>query len=216
MKNLFLALTLTASIAQAQDAKPAAPAAPAPATPAAPPAAPADPAAPAPAAPAPAATAPDAKAEKVKPFSQNDQKFAKKASEVLQYQLKLAERARGMKEKDPTIADWAGKKQKDLTALWTPFATMSGKYGYSDLATDISKKETSEIAKLSKVKEEKFRVEYLEMFAKESKAALKDMENAPKMVQNAELKTWAENLVKTLKANAEEIDTKFKEEKKRK
>jgi len=152
----------------------------------------------------------------VKPFSPNDQKFAKKASEVLQYQLKLAERARGMKEKDPTIADWAGKKQAELTKLWTPFATMSGKYGYSDLATDISKKETSEIAKLSKVKEEKFRVEYLEMFAKESKAALKDMENTPKMVQNAELKTWAENLVKTLKANAEEIDGKFKEEKKRK
>ena len=52
--------------------------------------------------------------------------------------------------------------------------------------------------------------------AEDAKAALKDMENAPKMVQNAELKTWAENLVKTLKANAEEIDTKFKEEKKRK
>ena len=51
---------------------------------------------------------------------------------------------------------------------------------------------------------------------KESKDALRDMENAPKMVQNAELKAWAEAFVGILKANAPEIENKYKDEKKRK
>ena len=151
----------------------------------------------------------------MKPLAPGDQKFAKKASEVLQYQIKLADRARTMKE-DAELATWAGAKAKELTEKWTPFATICGKYGYSDVATDISKKETGEIAKLSKAKAEKFRQEYLELFMKESKSALRDMENAPKMVQNAELKTWAEGFVSVLKANAPEIETKYKDEKKRK
>ena len=214
MKNLFLALILSAAIAKAQNAQPAAP--PAPPTPPAAPAEPAPPGTPVPAIPPPAGDVkPAGKAEKVKPLAPGDQKFAKKASEVLQYQIKLADRARTMKE-DAELATWAGAKAKELTEKWTPFATICGKYGYTEVATDISKKETGEIAKLSKAKAEKFRQEYLELFMKESKSALRDMENAPKMVQNAELKTWAEGFVSVLKANAPEIETKYKDEKKRK
>jgi hypothetical protein len=215
MKKLILAFAISASLAQAQNAAPGT------TPPATPPAAPATPPAiPPPAAPEqkPAETTPPAtggKAEKVKPFSPGDQKTAKKISEVLQYQLKLAERAKHMKD-DATLAEWSGKKAKELTEKWTPFATMCGKYGFSDVATDISKKETAEIAKLSKAKAEKFRVEYLELFSKEAKSAHKDLENAPKMIQNAELKTWTEGLVTLLKGNAEEIENKYKEEKKRK
>lgn len=211
MKNLFFALILSATMAKAQNAQPPAP--PAPPTP---PAAPAEPATPTPTIPPPAGDVkPAGKPEKVKPLSPGDQKFAKKASEVLQYQLKLADRARTVKE-DAELAAWAGTKAKELTTKWTPFADICGKFGYTDVSLDITKKETAEIGKLSKAKPEKFKQEYLELFMKESKNALRDMENAPKMVQNAELKTWAEGFVTTLKANAPEIETKYKEEKKRK
>lgn len=199
MKKLIFASILTASIACAQTTPPAAPTTP-----------------PVPPPPGAEQKPADAKAEKVKPFSANDQKFAKKASEIVQWQLKISERARGLKEKQPALAEWAGKKQKEFTDRWTPFATMCGKYGFSDVATDASKKEQSDLAKLNKVKDEKFVVEYLELFSKEAKSAFKDMENAPKMVQNAELKSWGETFATLLKTNAEEIEAKFKEEKKKK
>ena len=208
MKKLVLAFILSATITHAQNAVPGTtpPAVP----PAVPPAAP-------PEIPPPGETkAPGAKAEKVKPLSPGDQNFSKKISAVLQFQIKLAERAKGMKENDKEFSEWGAKKHTELTEKWTPFATVIGKYGFSDVATDITKKETGELAKLSKVKEEKLRQEFLELFAKESKNGHKDVENAPKMVQNAELKTWAEATVLLLKANAEEIEAKFKEEKKRK
>ena len=209
MKNLFFALILSTAIANAQNAQPPVP--PAPPTPPAAPAEPAPPAIPPPA----SEVKPAGKVEKVKPLSPGDQKFAKKASEVLQYQLKLADRGRTLKD-DAALATWAGAKAKEFTSKWTPLADICGKYSYTDVALDISKKETGEISKLSKAKDEKFRQEYLELFMKESKSALRDMENAPKMVQNAELKTWAEGFVTVLKANAPEIETKYKEEKKRK
>lgn len=213
MKKLVLAFILSATITHAQNAVPGT------TPPTVPPAVPPEippPTVPPVTPPAGEAKAPGAKPEKVKPLSPGDQNFSKKISAVLQLQIKLAERAKGMKEKDKDMADWGTKKHKELTEKWTPFATLVGKYGFSDVATDITKKETGELAKLSKVKEEKFRQEFLELFAKESKNGHKDMENAPKMVQNAELKTWAEATVLMLKANAEEIETKFKEEKKRK
>ena len=200
MKKFVLALILTTTIARAQTTPPAAPPIPPPVAPA----------------PTGEQKAPDAKPEKVKPFSPGDQSFSKKVSAILQYQIKLAERALGMREKDKEFSDWGSKKQKEFTEKWTPFATIAGKHGFTDVATDISKKETAELAKLSKVKEEKFRQELLELFSKEAKSAFKDLENAPKMVQNAELKTWAESTVLLLKANADEIEGKFKEEKKRK
>jgi hypothetical protein len=206
MKKLIFAALLTASISWAQNTPPPVP----PVPPAVPPVPGTE------QKPAGEQKPADAKVEKVKPLSPNDQKFAKKASEILQWQLKIAERARGLKEKQPALAEWAGKKQKEFTDRWTPFATMCGKYGYSDVATDISKKEASDIAKLNKVKEEKFNAEYLELFAKEAKTAFKDMENAPKMVQNAELKSWGETFATLLKTNADEIEAKFKEEKKKK
>jgi hypothetical protein len=192
MKKLVLAFFTSVSLVQAQTTPPATPAGAVEQKPA------------------------EVKAEKVKPFSPSDKKFARKISEIAQFQLKLAERARGLKEKDPALAEWAGKKQKEITERWTPFATMCSKYEFSDVATDVSKKESADIAKLAKVKEDKFRVEYLELFAKEAKAAFKDVETAPKMVQNAELKSWAEGFVTVLKTNAEEIEAKYKEEKKRK
>ena len=196
MKKLIFAVILTASIAQAQTTPPATP----------------------PVVPVPGTEQKPAevKAEKVKPLSPNDQKFAKKASEIVQWQLKLSERAMGMKEKQPALAEWAGKKHKEFTDRWTPFATLCGKHSFSDVATDVTKKETADIAKLNKVKDDKWVVEYLEMFAKEAKSAYKDMENAPKMVQNAELKSWGETFATMLKTNADEIEAKFKEAKKNK
>lgn len=205
MKKLVLAFILSATIIHAQNA--------APGTPPTPPTAPETP----PATPPPAAeTKPAGKPEKIKPLSPPDQNFAKKMSAILQYQIKLAERAKGMREKDAELSEWGTKKHKELVEQWTPFATLVGKYGFSDVATDITKKETAELAKLSKVKEEKFRQEFYELFAKESKSAYKDMENSPKMVQNSELKMWAEGAVLVLKNTAELAETKFKEEKKRK
>ncbi len=203
MKKLVLAFILSATIIHAQNAAPGTP----PTAPETPPVIPP---------PATETKPTTGKAEKIKPLSPPDQNFAKKMSAVLQLQIKLAERAKGMAEKDKELSEWGTKKHKELVDQWTPFATLVGKYGFSDVATDITKKETAELAKLSKVKEEKFRQEFYELFAKESKNAYKDMENSPKLVQNAELKTWAEGAVLLLKNTSEMAETKFKEEKKRK
>lgn len=199
MKKLILTLILSTTIVHAQNAEPATP-----------------PAIPPPTPPAGEAKAPGGKPEKVKPLSPGDQNFSKKISAAMQLQIKLTERAKGMKEKDKDLADWGATKHKELVDKWTPFATLVGKHGFSDVALDITKKETGEMAKLSKVKEEKFRQEFLELFAKESKGAFRDLENSPKMVQNPELKTWAEGMVLLLKTNADELENKYKEEKKRK
>ena len=210
MKKLVLSFILSATIIHAQNAAPGT------TPPATPPTPPAAPEIPPPTPPAGETKAPTGKAEKIKPLSPGDQSFAKKISAILQYQIKLAERAKGMKEKDADLSEWGAKKHKELVDQWTPFATLVGKHGFSDVATDVTKKETAELAKLSKVKDEKFRQEFFELFAKESKSGFRDVENAPKMVQNAELKTWAESAVLALKSTSEMAETKFKEEKKRK
>lgn len=212
MKNLVLSLILTAAITHAQNTPPPTP--PVPPTPA--PAEPAPPAVPPPTPATPATPPATGKVEKPKPLSPGDQKFAKRTSEVVLFQLALATRAKSAVKEDKELSDWGAKKAKELTEKWTPFATICGKYGFSDIPVEITKKESADIAKLSKSKDEKFRQDYLELFMKESKSALRDMENAPKMVQNAELKAWAEGFVGILKANAPEIETKYKEEKKRK
>ena len=202
MKKLFFAIILSATIVHAQNAAPGT----------TPPAVPPTEIPP----PTPPVTPPAGKPEKVKPLSPGDQTFSKKVSAILQLQIKLAERAKSLKDGDKDLADWGGKKHKELVEKWTPFVTLVSKHGFTDVVMDITKKQTGEIAKLAKVKPDKLRQEFLELFAKEAKDAHKDLENAPKMVMNAELKTWAEGMVLLLKTNADELENKYKEEKKRK
>ncbi len=164
----------------------------------------------------PAAPVAGAPATATKPFGPGDTRFARTTAEIMHFQLRLAGRWNGIKELEPEFSKWLQVRNTKLTAIWTPFATMCVDQGVKNLATDISKKEAAELAKNPNAKQEGFRLAHLETLAKSSKKGHKDMENSSKGIQHPELKAWAENALTVLKANADDYEARFQEEKKRK
>ena len=149
-----------------------------------------------------------------KPFGPTDNRFAKTTSEIMHFQLKLAGRWNGIKELEPEFAKWLQPRHVKLTAIWTPFATLCVDHKVKGLAEDISKKEAAELAGNPTAKEKGFRLAHLELLAKSSKKAHKEMENSAKSIQSAELKAWADNALVVLKTNAEDFEARYQEEKK--
>ena len=149
-----------------------------------------------------------------KPFGPTDNRFAKTTAEIMHFQLKLAGRWNGIKELEPDFAKWLKPRHEKLTAIWTPFATMCVNNNVKGLAEDISKKEATDLAKNPNAKEKGFRLAHLELLAKSSKRAHKDMENAAKGIQSGELKAWADNALTLLKTNAEDYEARYQDEKK--
>lgn len=164
----------------------------------------------------PATPVAGATATAAKPFAPGDIRFARTTAEIMHLQLKLAGRWNGIKELEPEFSKWLQVRSAKLTAIWTPFATMCVDQSVKNLATDISKKEASELAKNPNAKEKGFRLAHLEMLAKSSKKALKDMENTAKGIQHPELKAWADHAQTVLKANADDYEVRYQEEKKQK
>ena len=164
----------------------------------------------------PATPVPGATAAAAKPFAPGDHRFARTTAEVMQFQLKLAGRWNGIKELEPEFAKWLQVRNAKLVAIWTPMATMCVDQNVKNLATDISKKEAAELAENPNAKQPGFRLAHLETLAKSSKKARKDMENAAKGIVHPELKTWADNALIVLKANADDYEVRYQEEKKQK
>ncbi len=151
---------------------------------------------------------------KAKAFGASDNRFARVTSEVMHFQLRLAGRWNGIKEQEPEFSQWLKPRHEKLIAIWTPFATMCVENGVKGLAEDISKNDAADLAKNPTAKEKKFRLGHLELLAKSSKKAHKEMEGAAKSIQNADLKAWADNALTVLKTNADDYEARYQEEKK--
>jgi hypothetical protein len=164
----------------------------------------------------PAAPTANAPAAAKKPFTPGDARFARVTSEVMQFQLKLAGRWNGIKELEPEFAKWLKPRHEKLTSIWTPLATMCVENNVRGLAEDVSKKDAADLAKNPNAKQEGFRLAHLELLAKSAKKGHKEMEAAAKGIQSAELKTWADNALTVMKTNADDYETRYQEEKKRK
>ena len=154
----------------------------------------------------------------VKPFSQADIRALQVFAEAMQFHIRMGDIARWQKEKDAAITEMGTKISKDTKDVWTPMVNIAQAHQVDgkNIPSEVSKSDKANIDKLSKVKEEKYSVEYLELFAKEAKHNAKRTEMAAKSINDPELKTWADGAVKLLAAQAEQLEAAHKEAKKKK
>jgi hypothetical protein len=89
---------------------------------------------------------------------------------------------------------------------------VDGKY----IPIDISKGDKSDMDKLSKAKEEKYKEEYLELFSKQAKRNIRTLETAAKTFSDAEFKDWSLKATELFKSQAELLESTYKTEKKKK
>ncbi len=163
-------------------------------------------------------TAPAAAEKKVKPLSQSDVKAVQVFAEALLFHIKMGDVARGRKEKDETLTAMGTKLGKETKDMWTPMVNIAQAHQMDgkNIPTEITKNDKANLEKLGKNKDEKYTVEYLELFTKEAKRNAKSTETAAKSITDPELKTWADGAVKVFASQAEELEAAHKEAKKKK
>lgn len=168
--------------------------------------------------PPPAATPPAGGEKKVRPLSQSDVKAVQVFAEALLFQMKLGEVGKNRQDKDKALSEMSGKIHEEAKAQWTPMVSIAQTHQMDgkNIPADVTKNDKSNMDKLGKVKDDKYSVEFLELFAKEAKRNAKSAESAAKGINDAELKTWAEGAAKFLATQADELEAAHKEAKKKK
>ena len=157
---------------------------------------------------------------KPKPYSAGDTKVYIEIADAIQFQLKMSERLRGKyKEGAPDMLALVGKIGKESIELFTPGVDAAMAHGVEGkkIPQDMSKNDKAALTKLGTIKDEKkWELAFFEHYAKESKKNAADAEKATKTVQDADLKAYAEKAAGVLKSQADTIETKFQELKKKK
>ena len=157
---------------------------------------------------------------KAKPYSAGDTKVYIEIADAIQFQLKMSERLRGKyKEGAPDMLALAAKISKESIELFTPGVDAAMAHGVEGkkIPQDMSKNDKAALTKLGTIKDEKkWELAYFEHYAKESKKNAAEAEKAAKTVQDTDLKTYAEKAAGVLKSQADTIETKFQEVKKKK
>ncbi len=163
-------------------------------------------------------TAPAGGEKKIKPLAQGDVKAVQSFAEALLFHIKMGDVARGRKEKDADLSELGAKIGKEAKDAWTPLVNIAQAHQMDgkNIPTEITKSDKANIEKLGKIKDDKYSVEYFDLFSKEAKKNAKSTETAAKAINDPELKTWADGTVKTLAAQAEQLETAHKEAKKKK
>ena len=80
----------------------------------------------------------------------------------------------------------------------------------SNIPIEISKQDKSDIDKLGKAKEDKWRVEYYELFARQAKRNARTVDTAAKSFTDPELKQFGTALSKTFNDQAETLESTYK------
>ena len=157
---------------------------------------------------------------KAKPYSAGDTKVYVEIADSIQFQLKMSERLRGKyREGAPDMLAFAAKISKESIELFTPGVDGAMAHGVDGkkIPQDMSKNDKAALAKLGTIKDEKkWELAFFEHYAKESKKNAADADKGAKTVQDADLKAYAEKAAGVLKSQAETIETKFQEVKKKK
>lgn len=165
-----------------------------------------------PAAPATTTTTAPATEKKAKPYSSGDVQKIAQVAEGMLFTMKMGERAKYKKD-DKEFSEFGTKIHKETADLWTPLVNLAQAHHVDgkNIPTDITKADKSDIEKLGKVKEDKFKLEYYELFAKGAKKNARVVEAAAKGFGDPELKQWAEGASKTFTAQAEMLEKEYKE-----
>ena len=170
--------------------------------------------------PAPTGTAPAPKAAAAKPFSAADQHIYLTIAESIQFQLNMSLRLRGKyKEGSQDMLAFAGKINKESTALWTPGVDVAMAHGVEGkkIPQGLSKNDSAALTKVNALKDDKkWELAFFELYAKEAKKGAAEAEKGAKAAQSPELKPFVEKAAELLKSQADEIEAKFKEIKTRK
>jgi hypothetical protein len=184
--------------------------APAPGAPAVP-ATPATPATPGATATPPAAGATDP-AKKARPLSPTEQRSLTQVFDAMQFHMRMGTIAKGKNKDDKDLIAFGTRVNKEMTDQWTPLVTIATARGMDNknIPIDISKQDKSDIDKLGKAKDDKWRVEYYELFAKQAKRNARTVDTAAKSFTDPELKQFGTALSKTFNDQAESLESTYK------
>jgi hypothetical protein len=184
--------------------------APAPTTPPVAPAPPATPATPAtPTTPTTPATPPVDPAKKVK-LSPAESRALTQLAEAVLLQRTLGEAGKGKAKVSADAGKFGESVAAELMAEWTPLVTLAQTRG-AEVPTSISKNDKADIEKLGKVKDEKYGVEFFELFTKHAKRNARTIETAVKAFTDPELKAKGAAIAKLINAEADKSEATYKE-----
>lgn len=169
---------------------------------------------------APAGTPPAPAPAAAKPYSPADQHIYLTIAESMQFHLNMSLRLRSKYKEGPAdMLAIAGKVHKETTALWTPGVDAAMAHGVEGkkIPQGPSKSDSAALGKLNAIKDDKkWDLAFFEFYAKEAKKGAADAEKGAKAAQSPDLKPFAEKAAALLKAQADEVEAKFKELKTRK
>jgi hypothetical protein len=159
--------------------------------------------------------APTTPAAKPKPLSTNDAKFLTDLLEAMQFHIRMGEVAKHNKD-DKDLVAFGSKNHKEMTEEFTPMVTLAQNNQIKNIPTEASKADKGDIAKLSKAKAEKWKLEYFELLAKNGKRNVRMAENALKSMNDATVKAAATKVAGLMASQTTAAEAKVKELKEKK
>jgi hypothetical protein len=176
--------------------------APAPGTPPAVPATPATP-------PAAGATDPT---KKVRPLSPTEQRSLAQVFDAMQFHMRMGAIAKSKNKDDKDFVAFGTRINKEITDQWTPLINLATTRGMDNknIPIEVSKQDKSDIDKLGKAKDDKWRLEYYELFSKQAKRNARAVDTAAKSFTDPELKQIGTGLAKIFNDQAEAIESTYK------
>ena len=175
------------------------------------PAAPATPATPGAPATPPATGAADP-AKKARPISSTEQRSLTQVFDAMQFHMRMGAIAKSKNKEDKDFVAFGTRINKEITDQWTPLVTLATARGMDNknITIEISKQDKSDIEKMDKAKDDKWRVEYYELFSKQAKRNARTVDTAAKSFTDPELKQLGTALAKTFNDQAEAIESTYK------
>lgn len=164
---------------------------------------------------APAATAPGATGATAtpakKPLSMNEGKAVTDLLETMQFYIQVAQSGRHKDKEDKELVSFSNKLHKSMTELFTPLVSVAMENKLKNIPEAASKADKADIAKLGKPKAEKWKQDYFELVAKNAKRDVRQLDNAIKSMQDAQVKDVATKTQAAIQTAGTEAEAKFKE-----
>jgi predicted outer membrane protein len=183
--------------------------------------APAPGATPAPAAPAPAPGATPAPApgaapagEVKKPYSPADIRTVTQAAEILQFHMQMGRKAsQAGKDRDKDLAAIGTRIEKEAKDYNTALLNMAKEHQVpdKDVPMDVSKNDKAEMDKLGKVKEDKWKLEFYDMFSKQAKKNARFFDGASRSAADPDLKDLAGKAARIIEGHADSLEKAYKD-----
>lgn len=159
------------------------------------------------------ATTTGAAAAKPKPFSSGDIQKIKDLGEALEFNLKMGETAKWKGKDDKELAELGTRINKEAVDYYTPFATLAQNRGVAskDIPSAMSTTDKNNLERVNKAKPDKWKMEFIEFFAKEAKKNAHSVDAAAKAITDPELKELATKAAKMFSDQSDTLEKMYKE-----